>query len=252
MNIVEKQDGHVRIRACADSSIEQLEPGYKKEDGASPTVTTDSILISATIDAHKGCDVATINIPGAFLNAYNGKEMVMLLKGCFAKLMVKVDPQLYCKYIIHNSKNQPLPYVKLTKAIYGLLKSALLFYRMFIEDLKSYFLPFIINPCDPCIANATIASSQMMVTWHVDDIKTSHIDLFQVTKFAAYLATNYGNGLVVHCGPIQDYLGMDLNFSQPGIAQISMINYTKKVLEDFPKAVTTSCATPAANHLFTV
>jgi hypothetical protein len=31
-----------------------------------------------------------------------------------------------------------------------------------------------------------------------------------------------------------------------------MINYTKKVLEDFPKAITTSCATPAANHLFTV
>ncbi len=45
---------------------------------------------------------------------------------------------------------------------------------------------------------------------------------------------------------------MDINFSQPGIAQISMINYTKKVLEDFPKAIITSCATPAANHLFTV
>jgi hypothetical protein len=31
-----------------------------------------------------------------------------------------------------------------------------------------------------------------------------------------------------------------------------MINYTKKVLDDFPKAITTSCATPAANNLFTV
>jgi hypothetical protein len=61
-----------------------------------------------------------------------------------------------------------------------------------------------------------------------------HIDPFQVTKFAAYLATIYGNRLVVHHGPIHDYLGMDLNFSQPGIAQISMINYTKKVLKDFP------------------
>ncbi len=63
-------------------------------------VATDSILISATIDAHKGRDVATINIPGAFLNAYNNKETIMLMKGCLAKLMVQVDPQLYCKYII--------------------------------------------------------------------------------------------------------------------------------------------------------
>jgi hypothetical protein len=84
-----------------------------------------------------------------------------------------------------------------------------------------------------------------------------HIDPFQIIKFAAYLASIYGNGLLVHCGPIHDYLGMDLNFSQhwdsqPGIAQISMINYTKKVLKDFSDAITNSCATPAANHLFTV
>jgi hypothetical protein len=92
----------------------------------------------------------------------------------------------------------------------------------------------------------------MTVTWHIDHLKTLHIDPFSVTKFAAYLATIYGNSLIVHCGPIQDYLRMDLNFSQPGIAQISMINYTKKVLKDFPKAITTSCATPADNHLFTV
>jgi hypothetical protein len=123
---------------------------------------------------------------------------------------------------------------------------------MFVEDLKSYSSPFIINPYDPCIANATIAGSQMTVTWNVDDLKTLHIDPFQVTKFADYLATIYGNGLVVHCGPIHDYLEVDLNFSQPGITQISIINYTKKVLEDFLEAITTSCATPAADHLLTV
>jgi hypothetical protein len=45
---------------------------------------------------------------------------------------------------------------------------------------------------------------------------------------------------------------MDLNYSINGIAQISMINYTTKIYTDFPKPITTSCATPAANHLFTV
>jgi hypothetical protein len=37
-------------------------------------VATDNILISASINAHKGREVATIHIPGAFLNAYNDKE----------------------------------------------------------------------------------------------------------------------------------------------------------------------------------
>ncbi len=163
---------------CADSSKEQLEPGYKKEDGTSPTVATDSILISATIDAHEGRDVASINIPSVFLNAYNDKEMIMLLKGCLAKLMVQDYPQLYLEYSIHGCKNQPLLYVEVTKAIYGLLKSALLFYQKFVEDLKSYSSPFIINPYNPCVANATVAGCHVRVTWHFDDLKTLHINPF--------------------------------------------------------------------------
>ena len=45
---------------------------------------------------------------------------------------------------------------------------------------------------------------------------------------------------------------MDLNFTTDGIAQVSMITYTSKILTDFPEPITTSCATPAADHLFTV
>jgi hypothetical protein len=176
----------------------------------------------------------------------------MLIKGFLAKLMVQVDPHLYNKYIIHDKKNQPLLYIKLTKAIYSLLKSALLFNRKFINELKSYSSPFVINPYDPFVAHATVSNKQMMVTWHVDDLKGPHTDPFQVTKYATNLATMYSNGLVLHCGPVHDYLGMDLNFSQPGIAQISMIKYMTKVIDNFPKKITTKCATPAADHLFTV
>jgi hypothetical protein len=108
MNIVEKQDGRVRAHACANGSKEQRQPGYKKEDGASSTVATNSIMITATINAHKQCNIATIDIPGAFLNAYNNKETFMLLKGHLAELMVQVDPNLYQKYIIYDKNNQAL------------------------------------------------------------------------------------------------------------------------------------------------
>ncbi len=166
--------------------------------------------------------------------------------------MVQVDPNLYQKYIIYNKNNQALLYVKLSKAIYGLLKSALLFYKKIVADLQNYEAPFVINPYDPCVANAIINGKQMTMIWHVDDLKVLHVDPFQIMKFAAYLASIYGNGLVVHRGKVHDYLGMDLNFANKGIAQILMIMYTTKILTDFTKAITTSCATLEDNHLFTV
>ena len=86
-------------------------------------------MITASIDTHERRNVATIDIPGAFLHAYNNKETIMLLRGRLAELMVQVDPQIYQKYVIYDQNNQALLYVKLSKAIYGLLKSALLLYK---------------------------------------------------------------------------------------------------------------------------
>jgi hypothetical protein len=252
MNIIDKCDRRVRACGVADRSNKRRRPGYKKEDGASPTVRTDSIMITATINAHKCHDVATVNIPGAFLHVCNDKDTFMLLCGCLAKLMVQVNPTLYRIYVIYDKNNEPLLYVKLLKAIYGLLKSALLFYRKFVDDLKKYIWPFIINPYNPCIANATIAGHQMTVTWHVDNLKILHVDPFQITKFCQYLASIYGNGLVVHQGKVQDYLGMDLHFGFERVVQVLMITYTNKVISDFPKAINTTCTSPAGDHLFTM
>jgi hypothetical protein len=53
----------------------------------------------------------------------------------------------------------------------------------------------------------------MTITWHINNLKVSHVDPFQITKFAANLATIYGNSLMVHQGKVHDYLGMDLNFA---------------------------------------
>jgi hypothetical protein len=198
MNIVKKHDGQVRTSAVADSSKDRRQPRYKKEDGASPTIATDSIMITATINARKRRDIATVNIPGTFLHTYNDKDTFMLLCGHLAKLMVQVDPALYRKYVIYGKNDKALLCVKLSKAIYGLLKSALLFYKKFVDNLKNYEYPFIINPYDPCIANPTITGIQMTVTWHANDLKISHINPYQITKFCQYLASIYGNGLVVH------------------------------------------------------
>jgi hypothetical protein len=45
---------------------------------------------------------------------------------------------------------------------------------------------------------------------------------------------------------------MDLDFALVGIFQLLMIAYTTKVISDFPESITTSCTSPAGDHLFIV
>ena len=53
-------------------------------------------------------------------------------------------------------------YVKMSKALYDMLKLALWFYKKLKKDIEAY--GFVINPYDPCVANATINGKQMNVT----------------------------------------------------------------------------------------
>ena len=83
-----------------------------------------------------------------------------------------MDPKFYRKYVITSKQGVPILYVKLTKALYGMLCSAMLFYKNIRIHLEEIGLK--INPYDPCVANMTINSSHMNVFWHVDDLKVSH------------------------------------------------------------------------------
>ncbi len=52
-------------------------------------------------------------------------------------------------------------YIKLAKALYRMMKSALLLYRKLVTELKSQ--GFEINPYDPCVANAIVKGKQITV-----------------------------------------------------------------------------------------
>ena len=49
---------------------------------------------------------------------------------------------------------------------------------------------------------------EMTVVCHVDNMKVSHKDPFEVTKCYLYLLEIYGNKLKVHIGKKHDYLGL--------------------------------------------
>ena len=61
-----------------------------------------------------------------------------------------------------------------------MLWSALLFYRKLAADLTHMGLK--INFYDPCLANKMVNGKQMMITWHVDNLKISHMDARVITS----------------------------------------------------------------------
>jgi hypothetical protein len=55
-------------------------------------VALESVLITATIDAHEGRKVAIVDVPEAYLTADMDKEVFMCLRGRLAELMVNTAP----------------------------------------------------------------------------------------------------------------------------------------------------------------
>ena len=151
-----------------------------KEEAAAPTVAHESVIVTATIDAKEKQEVVTIDIPGAFLHADKKRLCDHEMNGSLAELMVKTDPKIYRKYVTIEKGRQVL-YLRLQKALYGMMKSALLFYKKLIKKLKE--MGFEINSYDPCVANKLVSRKQMTVRWRVDDLMISHIDKSEILKF---------------------------------------------------------------------
>mmetsp|Transcript_35469 Transcript_35469/g.82303 ORF Transcript_35469/g.82303 Transcript_35469/m.82303 type:complete len:122 (+) Transcript_35469:4603-4968(+) len=104
-------------------------------------------------------------------------------------------------------------YVKLRKALYSCLKSALLFYKKLVPDIKS--IGFNLNPYDPCVANKVVNGKQLTIFWHVDGIKISYISKYMVTWMLNWLEGKYDKMSATRW-KLHNYLGMDLDFCRAG------------------------------------
>jgi hypothetical protein len=187
MFLNEKRDGSIKGRSCADGRKQR--EGSTKSYATSPTVVLKSVLITATIDAFEKREVAIVDVPGAYLTADMDEEVFMCLRGKLAELMVKTAPEIYRKYIYVGPDNKSVLYVKLQKALYGCLRNALLFYLKLLKELEGN--SFELNTYDPCVANTMVNGKQFTITWHVDNLKLSHVDIKEVDNTIEWLKSIY-------------------------------------------------------------
>ena len=107
-----------------------------------------------------------------------------------------------------------------------MLESALALYKLLIKKLEDE--GFVVNPYDPCVASKEVNRIQMIVTWHVYDLKVSHIKEAEVEKFGDFLKANFEKNdlkVTLHCGPIHGYLGIGLDYSEKGKFKVPIILY---------------------------
>jgi hypothetical protein len=255
MFLKEKRCGTIKGRGCADGRPQR--EYMSKEETSSPTVATEALLLTCVIDAVEKRDVATCDIPGAFMQSDMKGKVVMKLEGVMAEVILKIDPKQYTKFVAKENGKDVI-YVILKKALYGTVQAALLFWQNLSTELKKW--GFEINPYDFCVANKTINGKQCTIVWHVDDLKISHVDPKVVTTILNLLDSKYGQEIVggkrapltVKRGKLHDYLGMTLDYSEPGCVKVDMTDYVTKILDETPEDMEGTATSPASAHLFKI
>ncbi|KAL7571930.1 hypothetical protein ACA910_006562 [Epithemia clementina (nom. ined.)] len=182
--LTEKRDGSIKGRTCANGSVQRQ--WMDRKETASPTVATEAILLTVMVDAHESRDVMIADIPNAFTQtpmpkAEKGERLIIKIRGTLVNMLVEMNPKIYKEQVVIEAGNKIL-YVIVTKAIYGMLVSALLFYKKLKKDLEE--IGFEVNPYDPYIANQMINGKQHTITWYVNDLKLSHEDSKVNNEFA--------------------------------------------------------------------
>ena len=244
--IKEKRCGRLKGHTVADGRPQK--GLYKKSETASPTVSTDALMVSIIVDAFERRDVATADIAGAYLKAYMKDFTIMKFTGTSVDILCSMKPE-YKDYITIESGVKVL-YVRLVKAIYGCVQSALLWYKMFYSYLKQ--LGFKLNPYDPCVANKVINGKQCTIAWYVDDTKISHVDDAVVSEIIGQIEERFGK-MTVTRGDEHVFLGMRIRYVKTnGTAEIMMREYLEEAIAESGLEITRTAASPAKRDLFEV
>lgn len=194
------------------------------------------------IDAHEKRRVATVDIEGAYLHAEMTSDVFLELDPVISTVLAEVDPG-YKSFMTKEGKL----YVKLDKALYGCVESTKLFYEHISKTLVDY--GYVRNPYDICVFNKQVYGVQATATIHVDDLKISCKDPRGVDDLISHLKGVYKK-LNVHEGQLLDYLGMDLDYSIPGVVKVSMKAMVEEAIEIYGAQGTAK--TPATSNLFRV
>ncbi len=167
-----KRCGKVKGRTCADESVQR---NYvQREEASSPTLSDEALMCLLLVNSFGNRDIAAFDVPGAYLHAAIPKDKSAILKieDEFVNIMYDVNPE-YLNDARYEGKRKVL-YVRILKALYVMIESALLWHSLYTEVLEKE--GFELKPYDRCVANKMINGKQCTLAWYVDNNILSHSD----------------------------------------------------------------------------
>ena len=102
----------------------------------SPTATIESIFITSAMVAKEKRDVATVYIPGAFLQTNISDKTFIKLQGAIVESLLKISPDWKQYMMYEGMKKVPTMYSDALKVLYGTVDAS----KLFFEDLSECLL----------------------------------------------------------------------------------------------------------------
>jgi hypothetical protein len=252
MFLKRKRCGKIKARGCADGRPQR--EYITKDRSSSPTVSNNALFATCLVDVIENRAVAVCDIPGSFLQANwpEGEPCYIRFEGIMVDMIFQIQPG-YTKCVRCGRNNRKWMIGKLTKAIYGTLLGARLFYdklRGLLEEWK-----FVVNDYDECTFNKMVDGKQTTVQFHVDDLKISHADknvIIQLVKDLNGVFGQDGTELAASYGKVHEYLGMTIDYSEENLVKFTMYDYLEDILAESPDNMKGETVTPVHSKLFQV
>jgi hypothetical protein len=93
----------------------------------------------------------TNDLPNAFVQTpmpQDGEKIIMKIRGQLVDLLREIAPEAYEPSIVYENNKMVLLYVRMLRALYGMLVASILYYKEFHIDIEG--IRFHVNPYDPC------------------------------------------------------------------------------------------------------
>ena len=252
-NVIEK----IKARLVGGGHMQdkiQLDP----ELISSTTLRTASYNIIVNIAAFEDRDLSVIDIRSAYLQASlpEGVVVFMLIRKDLADIIIELDPSAIP---FLNEKGQL--YVRLKKALYGLIQSAKIWYNCLISKLAVigyYPLP---NNMDPNVVIKVMSPDEehdeewiSILGIHVDDIGIASSKK-ETMLIKIHLTDSFGE-VKFQSGDEMDWLGIHIvRDRKEKTITLSQISYVERMLSKFKGMLEVEkfieFKTPAESDLFT-
>jgi hypothetical protein len=131
---------------CANGSTQHAY--IAREEASSPAAAPEAIITTGVIDAKQRRDVMTLDTPSAFVQtniAQDGAKVIMKIREQLVDLLLELCSGVYDDYVRYKRKHK-IVYVRMLKALYGMIIFSLLYCKKFRKDIEAIGLE--VNPYD--------------------------------------------------------------------------------------------------------